>query len=153
MAQSGSGSIWDAIRSWADSAGLLLPTEEGTGRKPRVPQSVCDNCPICQAAATLDEVNPAVVEDMLHMARNLMAGLGSALASASDQRGAGVFPGHTEPTGPQAGADRGGGGTADRGPADEAPGGAPGEAPAGSPGDDDSAGGADQGEAPDQPGN
>ncbi len=80
--------FWDALRSWADSAGLLLPTPEPAAR-PTVPQAVCDSCPICQAAATLDQVNPQVITDMTEMARDLIAGMGSALASAGAQRTAG----------------------------------------------------------------
>lgn len=81
-------SIWDAIRGWADAAGLLLPPDETTGAagRPRVPQSVCDNCPICQGAATLDQVNPEVFTELTEVARNLISGVGSALAAAADQR-------------------------------------------------------------------
>lgn len=80
--------FWDALRSWADSAGLLLPAPD-PAQRPTVPQAVCDSCPICQAAATLDQVNPQVITDMSEMARDLVAGLGSALASAGAQRTAG----------------------------------------------------------------
>ena len=90
-----SASFWDAVRSWADSAGLLLPTESDDPPRPKVPQAVCDSCPICQAAATLDQVNPQVVADMTDVARSLMTGLGSALASASEQRT--TSPGFAEP--------------------------------------------------------
>ena len=72
---------------------------------------MCDSCPICQAAATLDQVNPQVLVDLTEVARSVITGLGSALASAADQR---TF----------------GGGTAD--PADgldEGDGDAPGDAP------------------------
>ena len=71
-------SFWDAVRSWADSAGLLLPPDPekaaDTGPvadvpRPKVPQAVCDSCPICQAAATLDQVNPRVVADLTEVAR------------------------------------------------------------------------------------
>lgn len=85
---SGPGSFWDALRTWADSAGLLLPSDDGP-RRPVVPQEVCDSCPICQAAATLDQVNPRVIEEMAVVARNVLAGLGSAMASAADQRSSG----------------------------------------------------------------
>ena len=97
-----SASFWDAVRSWADSAGLLLPTDADDPPRPKVPQAVCDSCPICQAAATLDQVNPQVVADMTDVARSLMTGLGSALASASEQRT--TAPGFAEPV-----ADRGDG--------------------------------------------
>lgn len=90
-----SASFWDAVRSWADSAGLLLPTDPDDPPRPKVPQAVCDSCPICQAAATLDQVNPQVVADMTDVARSLMTGLGSALASASEQRT--TAPGSVEP--------------------------------------------------------
>ena len=51
-----------------------------------MPQAVCDSCPICQAAATLDQVNPQVLVDMTEVARSVITGLGSALASAAEQR-------------------------------------------------------------------
>ena len=79
-------SFWDAVRSWADEAGLLLPAEDTDRPRPTVPQSVCDSCPICQAAATLDQVNPQVLIDITEVARSVITGLGSALASAADQR-------------------------------------------------------------------
>ena len=88
-------SFWDAVRSWADSAGLLLPPDPETVAdsgiptdppRPKVPQAVCDSCPICQAAATLDQVNPQVVADLTEVARSVIAGLTSALNSAADQR-------------------------------------------------------------------
>jgi hypothetical protein len=47
---------------------------------------VCDSCPICQAAATLEQVNPQVLVDLTEVARSVITGLGSALASAADQR-------------------------------------------------------------------
>jgi hypothetical protein len=97
MTQPPAGSFWDAIRTWADSAGLLLPDAEGDRGgppRPKVPQSVCDSCPICQAAATLDQVNPQVIADLADVARSVLAGMGSALASAAEQRLSG-----TEPTG------------------------------------------------------
>ncbi len=86
MASADGSSFWDAVRSWADEAGLLLPTDPEDPPRPTVPQSVCDSCPICQAAATLDQVNPQVIVDMAEVARSLIAGLGSALVSATDQR-------------------------------------------------------------------
>lgn len=86
MASADGSSFWDAVRSWADEAGLLLPTDPEDPPRPKVPQSVCDSCPICQAAATLEQVNPQVIVDMADVARSLIAGLGSALASATDQR-------------------------------------------------------------------
>ena len=88
MEQPPGTSIWDAIRGWADAAGLLLPPDEAAGAaaRPRVPASVCDNCPICQAAATLDQVNPEIFTELTDVARNLIGGLGSALAAATEQR-------------------------------------------------------------------
>jgi hypothetical protein len=86
MASAEGSSFWDAVRSWADEAGLLLPADPTDPPRPKVPQAVCDSCPICQAAATLDQVNPQVVLDMAEVARGVIAGLGSALASAADQR-------------------------------------------------------------------
>ena len=103
-------SFWDAVRSWADSAGLLLPPDPekaaDTGPvadvpRPKVPQAVCDSCPICQAAATLDQVNPRVVADLTEVARSVITGLTSALNSAADQRAQGspaVEPGDEPPT-------------------------------------------------------
>ena len=70
------------MRTWADEAGLLLPSDPQDPPKPTVPQAVCDSCPICQAAATLDQVNPQVLVDMTEVARSVITGLGSALASA-----------------------------------------------------------------------
>ena len=86
MASAEGPSFWDAVRSWADDAGLLLPADPLDPPKPKVPQAVCDSCPICQAAATLDQVNPQVLVDMTEVARSVITGLGSALASAADQR-------------------------------------------------------------------
>jgi hypothetical protein len=86
MASAQGSSFWDAVRAWADDAGLLLPSDEQEPTKPTVPQAVCDSCPICQAAATLEQVNPQVLVDLTEVARSLIGGLGSALASASDQR-------------------------------------------------------------------
>lgn len=97
MAAAGGSSFWDAVRSWADEAGLLLPADPVDAQdpqRPRVPQSVCDSCPICQAAATLEQVNPQVIVDMTEVARSVIAGLGSALASATDQR---TYGGSTHP--------------------------------------------------------
>jgi hypothetical protein len=74
------------VRSWADEAGLLLPADPEDPPRPKVPQAVCDSCPICQAAATLDQVNPQVLVDITEVARSVITGLGSALASAADQR-------------------------------------------------------------------
>jgi hypothetical protein len=88
-------SFWDAVRSWADEAGLLLPADPQDPPRPKVPQSVCDSCPICQAAATLEQVNPQVLVDMAEVARSVITGLGSALASAADQR---TFGGGTDAT-------------------------------------------------------
>jgi hypothetical protein len=86
MASGEASTFWDAVRSWADDAGLLLPTEPQDPQRPRVPQAVCDSCPICQAAATLDQVNPQVITDLTEVARSVIAGLSSALTSAADQR-------------------------------------------------------------------
>ena len=92
MPEEQAGSYWDAIRSWADSLGLLNPRDAQDGGdaedppRPKVPQAVCDNCPICQAAALLDQVDPQVVAELTEVARGLVAGLGSALASAAEQR-------------------------------------------------------------------
>jgi hypothetical protein len=80
------GSMWGVVRAWADAAGLLFPQDETQGARPRVPQSVCDNCPICQGAATLDQVNPEAVAELAEMARSILTGMGSALASAAEQR-------------------------------------------------------------------
>lgn len=87
--------FWDSVRAWADSKGLLLPREEGPAGdpvRPRVPQSVCDSCPICQGAATLEQVNPELITDLAEMARSVVSGLASAMASASDQRDPGREP-------------------------------------------------------------
>lgn len=81
--------FWDAVRAWADAAGFLLPQPEpvdGQPAPPQVPASVCANCPICQAAATLDQVNPEVVAELVEVARGLVGGIGSALARAAEQR-------------------------------------------------------------------
>lgn len=86
MASAQGSSFWDAVRAWADDAGLLLPPDEQQPTRATVPQAVCDSCPICQAAATLDQVNPQVLVDLTEVARSLINGLGSALTSASDQR-------------------------------------------------------------------
>ncbi len=87
MAQSESASFWEAVRSWADSMGLLVPNEPEGPVRATVPQSVCDSCPICQAAATLDQVNPQVIADVTEVARSIVLGLGSALAAAAENRG------------------------------------------------------------------
>jgi hypothetical protein len=95
MSQQPTGSFWDAIRTWADSVGLLLPEAEAEGAgpaRPKVPQSVCDSCPICQGAATLDQVNPQVIADLADVARSILTGMGSALASAAEQRLSGTEP-------------------------------------------------------------
>ncbi len=100
MAPSESASFWEAVRSWADSAGLLLPNDSEGPVRPTVPQSVCDSCPICQAAATVDQVNPQVIADFTEVARSIVLGLGSALAAAAENRS--FVTGHraeTEPDG------------------------------------------------------
>lgn len=86
MATSESASFWEAVRSWADAAGLLLPSGPDDPVRTVVPQSVCDSCPICQAAATLDQVNPQVISDVAEVARSVILGLGSALATAAENR-------------------------------------------------------------------
>lgn len=79
--------FWDLVRSWADSAGLLRPLEDPSpGARPAVPESVCANCPICQAAATLEQVDPDALGEIADLARGVIAGMGSALASAAEQR-------------------------------------------------------------------
>lgn len=93
MAAADGSSLWDAVRSWADSAGLLLPADPEAPARPTVPQSVCDSCPICQAAATFDQVNPQVLVEMTEVVRSVITGIGSALASAADQRILGDEPG------------------------------------------------------------
>jgi hypothetical protein len=93
----GPGSFWDSVRAWADAAGLLLPADQQAGPRPTVPRSVCDNCPICQAAATLDQVDPQVIHELADLARGMLLGLGSALSSAADQRLG--DPGEVVPTG------------------------------------------------------
>jgi hypothetical protein len=100
MAAAEGSSFWDAVRTWADEAGLLLPPDPADPPKPTVPQSVCDSCPICQAAATLDQVNPQVLVDITEVARSVITGLGSALASAAEQRTVSEGPddaGETDP--------------------------------------------------------
>jgi hypothetical protein len=83
---SSSQGFWDAVRSWASSAGLLLPQSEEPGDQPPVPPAVCANCPICQGAATLDQLDHEAIADYVDLARNMVLGLGSALASAAEQR-------------------------------------------------------------------
>ena len=96
--QPSAASLWDAVRGWADSAGLLLPPEgDAQPGRPRVPQSVCDSCPICQAAATFDQVNPDVLAELTEVARSLVNGVGSALSAAADQRLGGGAGGHVVP--------------------------------------------------------
>ena len=95
-------SFWDGVWAWADSAGLLLPPDERDERPP-VPHQVCDNCPICQTAALLDQVDPQVVAELTEVVRGLVTGLTSALASAAEQRmpgGGGVAAGGSEDFGP-----------------------------------------------------
>jgi hypothetical protein len=81
------GTLWDAVRSWADSVGLLRSSEGGdAAARPHVPESVCANCPICQGAATLDQVDTEALAEWAELARGVIAGMGSALASAAEQR-------------------------------------------------------------------
>ncbi len=88
MASQGPGTFWDSVRAWADSAGITVAAAAGEGPSPppSVPESVCANCPICQGAATLEQINPAIVEDLTSLAHSLLGGIGSALAVASEQR-------------------------------------------------------------------
>lgn len=86
MAQAQQPNLWDAVRSWAGAAGMLLPPTEA-GPVPReVPRDVCDSCPVCQAAATADQVNAQAVAELAEMARGFVAGLVSAMGQASQQR-------------------------------------------------------------------
>ena len=55
-------------------------------------KTFCDSCPICQGAATLEQVNPELITDLAEMARSVVSGLASAMASASDQRDPGREP-------------------------------------------------------------
>ena len=108
------GSYWDSIRSWADSLGLLTPREERADQegaedlpRPKVPQAVCDNCPICQGAATVDAMNPLVLHELTEIARSLLAGVGSALGQAAETRIAlgrsrAVAESHDDPDGDEA---------------------------------------------------
>ncbi len=86
MAAGRQPNLWDAVRAWADSAGLLLPPDSEGRDRPAVPREVCDSCPICQAAATAERVNPDAVSDLVDMARGVVSGLASAMASAADHR-------------------------------------------------------------------
>lgn len=82
------GSFWDAIRWWASSVGLLT-SQTGPGEvppRPPVPEGVCAGCPICQAAATLEQVDPKVMADLTLVARSVISGLSAALAEAAVQR-------------------------------------------------------------------
>ena len=106
MEPSAPASFWDAIRSWADAAGLLAPQPlgpDGRPLAPHVPEAVCAACPVCQAAATLDQLNPQVLADLGVVLRSVLDGLGAALAAAAVQRtGARTAdqPGSTQPTEP-----------------------------------------------------
>lgn len=82
------GSFWDAIRGWADARGLMLPenSQQASSSRASVPASVCENCPICQSAATLDQLQPDVMDELTDLARTLIGGVGSALAAAAEQR-------------------------------------------------------------------
>lgn len=82
-------SLWDAIRSWADSAGLLAPQHLGPDGRPvppHVPEGVCAACPICQVAATVDQLNPQILADLTIVVRSVLDGMGAALAAAAMQR-------------------------------------------------------------------
>lgn len=81
------GTFWDSVRSWADSAGLLRPPESPDATvRPHVPESVCANCPICQGAATLEQLDTDALAELADLARGILTGMGSALASAAEQR-------------------------------------------------------------------
>ena len=103
-------SFWDGVWAWADLAGLLLPPDERDERPP-VPHQVCDNCPICQTAALLDQVDPQVVAELTEVVRGLVSGLASALASAAEQRmpggGDDADPGVSDASRPAPDVDRG----------------------------------------------
>ena len=92
MDPAGGPSFWDAVRAWADDMGLLVPPQddptvaEDAPARPKVPQAVCDSCPICQGAATFEQVNPEILSELADLARSVVTGLASAMASASDQR-------------------------------------------------------------------
>ncbi len=90
MDQPQAGAFWDAIRSWADAVGLLVPqpTEGDPPRpvRPPVPEAVCACCPVCQAAATLDQVNPQLLADLTLVVRSVVEGMATALASAAEER-------------------------------------------------------------------
>jgi hypothetical protein len=92
MDPAGAPSFWDAVRAWADDMGLLVPPEDDPApaddapHRPKVPQAVCDSCPICQGAATFEQVNPEILTELADLARSVVTGLASAMASASDQR-------------------------------------------------------------------
>lgn len=103
MVQPQPGTFWDAIRSWADSAGLLTPqaTEgEHVPERPHVPEGVCAACPICQAAATLEQVNPQILADLTVVVRSVLGGMGAALAAAAEQRAAPRSPDPDDPADP-----------------------------------------------------
>lgn len=102
------GSFWDAIRWWASSVGLL--TSQGkpgeVPPRPPVPEGVCASCPICQAAATLEQVDPKVMADLTIVARSVISGLGAALAEAAVQRtGEASAPHHQAPEPPGSAAE------------------------------------------------
>jgi hypothetical protein len=92
MDPAGAPSFWDAVRAWADDMGLLVPPQDDptladdAPARPKVPQAVCDSCPICQGAATFEQVNPEILSELADLARSVVTGLASAMASASDQR-------------------------------------------------------------------
>lgn len=100
MAQADQPNLWDAVRAWAGAAGLLLPPEQTDPARPEVPQEVCDSCPVCQAAATADQVDPQAVAELAELARGVVAGLVSAMGQASQRRdpGAGPPPASDPPT-------------------------------------------------------
>lgn len=100
------GTFWEAIRGWADSTGLLNPAADpaegdaASGQaRPHVPESVCAACPICQAAATLEQVNPQVLADLTAVVRSVLSGIGSALATAAEHRTTQAPNAPSDPTG------------------------------------------------------
>lgn len=92
MPEEQAGSYWDTIRSWADAFGLLNPRDDHSAEdaeeppRPKVPQAVCDNCPICQGAATVESMNPVALHELAEIARSLLAGVSSALGQAAETR-------------------------------------------------------------------
>jgi hypothetical protein len=86
MEQRSEGSIWDAVRGWAEDRGLVIPNGLGLTAPVEVPESVCQKCPICQGAAALGQLDPAVLDDVTEVAKTLLGGVGQALSAAAEQR-------------------------------------------------------------------